>query len=103
LALRISAPPEQLLWRQSVPTCNRTRRRTAIIAFRNDLSLLLRRPAAAPTGTSEHFRSRRLLRFNQKLSVRHVSNRFRPGQTIAGLLKKLKMRSKGRFLTIDPE
>src|SRR3984957_6077059 len=57
---------------------NRADRRTGLVALSNDLRLLFRGPAPAPTGTGEHFQTPRRLRFKQKLSVRHVSNGLEP-------------------------
>jgi hypothetical protein len=52
---------------------------------------------AAATGPRKHLQPRRLLRFKQKLSVRHVSNRLKSGQIIATPMQKLKVRSKHRL------
>jgi hypothetical protein len=71
----------------------------AFIALRDDPRLLLRRPDAAPTSPRKHLQPAHLLRlrFGQKLSVRHVSNPFDSGQTIADQQPALKMRPKGRL------
>jgi hypothetical protein len=74
----VSTPPKQLLRRQSMPSGNGADRRPSLVAFSNDLRLVFRRPAPAPTGTGEHFQTPRRLRFKQKLSVRHVSNGLEP-------------------------
>src|SRR6516165_5361845 len=80
-----------------MPPRNRTHRCSTSIALGDDLSLLLTSPGAAPTASSKHFQPPQRLRFKQKLSVRHVSNRLKSGQIIATPLQKLKVRSKRRL------
>jgi hypothetical protein len=41
-----------------MPSGNRADRRTGLVALSNDLRLLFRGPAPAPTGTGEHFQVR---------------------------------------------
>jgi hypothetical protein len=52
--LRLSAPGEQLLWRQSVPSRNRRYRLAALIALGDDLRLLLRGPGAPTPRPGKH-------------------------------------------------
>jgi hypothetical protein len=44
-----------------MPSGNGADRRTGLVALSNDLRLVFRRPAPAPTGTGEHFQTPRRL------------------------------------------
>jgi len=74
--LRIAPPAEQLLWRQSMSPRDNRDFVPALIALCENLSLLLPRPNAPPSRSSENLKptNRLPLRLVQKLSVRHVSN-----------------------------
>jgi transposase len=81
----IAAPAEQLLRRQTVPARHGAHRLATRIALGDDPPLLLRRPTAPSARAREYVHPADRLRFGQKLSVRHVSNRSSEagGQTVA--------------------
>ena len=73
---RLAPPAEQLLRRQPVTPRDSRDLLAALIAFGENLRLLLRRPRTASAGAGKYLQPahRLRLRFVQKLSVRHVSN-----------------------------
>jgi hypothetical protein len=77
--LRMPAPREQLLRRQSVPPCHHGNGFPAV-AFGNNSLLLLGAPRAPAASSGENLKPPHRLRLGlgQKLSVRHVSNPNRP-------------------------
>jgi hypothetical protein len=75
-AMKFDRPPPEECLRAGSGGDPATDLLAALVAFGEDLGLLLRRPGAAPTGPRKYFQTahRLRLRFVQKLCVRHVSN-----------------------------